>query len=70
MITFNEWVKDTDISQGASMENDDGPDLIESQMSQMVDRVNGLLFNIPHEQKTQLLNKFISQLNDRVNNGI
>lgn len=72
-MKFNEWLtqKSPDnfkelTSNGLGMEQKEDPSLIESQLEQWVDKLNGLLYNLPSETRVKLVEKVIEKLKYQV----
>lgn len=55
MITYNEW-----------QQMNVGDDLLSSQLEQMVTKLQGLLHNVPEEEKNVLVDKFMRQVEERI----
>lgn len=71
MGKFNEWLsKEKNITEhGANdygMETVEDTDLLENQLSQMADRVIGLLYSLSDDKKTKLMERFIVSLKKRI----
>lgn len=73
-MKFNEWITQKDnkqykelSSKNLGMETQQDLGLIESQLDQWIDKLNGLLYDLPSETKAKLVEKVINKL--RGHNG-
>lgn len=66
-MKFNEWLTQNkpefeELSQDLNMRTQDQEDLIESQLDQWVNKLVGLLHNLPEERKQKLIEKVVENL--------
>ena len=62
MATFNEWMTKR-VETEQPLDNDEA--IIENQLSQLTDKLFGILYNAPEERQGYLLQKFIESLQNR-----
>lgn len=69
MKTLNEWIVDRGLSSHYAadlLDQDDNDDLLASQLEQYVTRIEGLCHGLSEEQKSELLDKFMRSLEERI----
>jgi len=69
MITYNEWQQDgiEELSSGNyGMQTFQDDEVLASQIEQLVGRLEGLLHGVNEETKTELVDKFMRQVEKRI----
>ena len=69
MIRYNEWLDDQAVNAelgGFTMTtaHDDG--VLANQMEQLVNRLEGLLHDVPESKKTALIDRLMRQIEERI----
>jgi hypothetical protein len=65
MKTFNEWFAETHNPKNSDSILTDNDALLSNQLEQFVDRVHGILYELPDDKRQAFMEKFINDLRNK-----